>query len=137
MSFLAAGGGFTVIVGVILVMLNLYRSGRIIISFGTCFGIIVIIVCITYFIVYLSGIITSPLTLSFLSQISGLFCFNFYFGLAGTVLAVIGRRGFKKPKEMAKETSTAEDEEASEVFDTQVNYWPNRRKDLPLHASGF
>ena len=43
-SFLAAGGGYTVIAGVILVMLNQYRLGRIIISFGTGFGILGIIV---------------------------------------------------------------------------------------------
>ena len=116
MSFLAAGRGFTVIAGAILVMLNQYRMARIIISFTTGFGLSVIIICITYYIVNLTGIITSPLILTFLSQLSGLFSFYFYFGFAGTFLAVIGRRKLKNPIEMAKQTSTPEDEKASEVF---------------------
>lgn len=129
MSLLAAGGGFTVIAGAILVMLNQYRMARIIISFGTGFGLSVITICVTYYNINLNGVLYykyywSPLILTFLSQLSGLFSFIFYFGLAGTVLAVIGRRMLKNPKEMTKETSTPK-------------FAPNYRKELPLHVSGF
>ena len=135
-SFLAAGGGYTVIAGVILVMLNQYRLGRIIISFGTGFGILGIIVYITYYVVELTGVITNPTILAYLTQIYGLFSFNTGFGFAGTILAVIGRIGLKKPTKIAKEEPIpTQDEDASEVFDAQVKYCPNCGKVLPLHAN--
>ena len=134
-SFLAAGGGYTVIAGLILVMLKQYRLGRIIISFGTGFGLIGIIVYITYYIVNATGIITNPTILAYLTQIYGLFSFNSGFGFAGTILAVIGRMGLKKPKEIVKENSISQDEEASEDAKIQVKYCPNCGKEVPLHAN--
>ena len=133
-SFLAAGGGYTVILGVILVLLNRYRLGRIIISFGTGFGILGIIVYIAYYVVKLTGIITNPTILTFLTQIFGLFYFNSGFGFAGTILAVIGKIGLKKPEKTVTEIASSE-EEASEVFDTQVKYCPHCGKAIPLHAN--
>jgi hypothetical protein len=97
-SFLAAGGGYTVIAGVILYMLKQYRLGRIIIIFGTGFGLIGIIVFITYYVVDLTGIITNPTILAYLAQMYGFFSFNTGFGFVGTTLAAIGRLGLKKPK---------------------------------------
>jgi hypothetical protein len=129
-SFLAAGGGYTVIAGLILYMLKQYRLGRIIITFGTSFGIIGIIVFITYYIVNLTGIITNPTILAYLTQIYGLFSFNTGFGFAGTLLAVIGRIGLKKPKGIPEEKPEPEEKEASEV-----KYCPNCGKVLPVHAN--
>lgn len=134
-SFLAAGGGYTVIVGVIFVLLNQYRLGRIIISFGTSFGIIGVIVYIMYYIVSLTGIITNPTIIAYLTQIYGLFSFNTGFGLAGTILAIIGRMGLKQPKKVMEESPIPQEENASEVFDAQVKYCPNCGKALPLHAN--
>lgn len=134
-SFLAAGGGYTVIAGVILVLLNQYRLGRIIISFGTGFGVLGIMVYIAFYVVNLTGIITNPTILAYLTQIYGLFSFNTGFGFAGTILAVIGKIGLKKPSKKVEETPTSQEEEASEVFDTQVKYCPNCGKALPLHAN--
>jgi hypothetical protein len=133
-SFLAAGGGYTVIAGLILVMLKQYRLGRIIISFGTGFGLIGIIVYITYYIVNATGIITNPTVLAYLTQIYGLFSFNSGFGFAGTILAAIGRMGLKKPKAIVKEEPESE-EESTEIIDTQVKYCPNCGKPIPLHAN--
>lgn len=134
-SFLAAGGGYTVIAGVILVMLNQYRLGRIIISFGTGFGILGIIVYIAYYVVNLTGIITNPTILAYLTQIYGFFSFNSGCGFAGTILVVIGKIGLKKPKEIAEGELILEHEEPSEVFDTQVKYCPNCGKALPMQAN--
>ncbi|TFF89803.1 MAG: zinc ribbon domain-containing protein [Promethearchaeota archaeon] len=134
-SFLAAGGGYTVIAGVVLVVLKWYRLGRIIISFGTGFGLLAIIVYIAYYVVNLTGIITDPTMLAYLTEIYGLFSFNTGFGFGGTVLAVIGRMGLKKQKEITKETPAPQEEEASEVFDAQVKYCPNCGKAVPLKAN--
>jgi len=135
-SFLAAGGGYTVIAGVILVMLKQYKFGRIIISFGTGFGLIGIIVFIAYYIVNLTGIITDPVIIAYLNQIYGLFSFNSGFGFAGTVLAVIGRIGLKKPKVPIKEEEEVPIEnEAAEVFNTDTKYCPNCGKPVPAHAN--
>jgi predicted nucleic acid-binding Zn ribbon protein len=133
-SFLAAGGGYTVIAGLIIFMIKQYRLGRIIISFGTGFGLIGIIVYITYYIVNVTGIITNPTVLAYLTQIYGLFSFNSGFGFAGTVLAVIGRMGLKKPKAIVKEEPASE-EESAEVIDTQVKYCPNCGNAIPLNAN--
>jgi hypothetical protein len=134
-SFLAAGGGYTVIVGVILYMLKQYRLGRIIISFGTGFGLIGIIVFVTYYIVDLTGIITNPTFIAYLNQIYGFFSFNTGFGFTGTVLAVIGRLALRKPKLIPEEKAVTTEAEASEVFDTQVKYCPNCGTALPIHAN--
>jgi hypothetical protein len=133
-SFLAAGGGYTVIAGVILVILNQYRLGRIIISFGTGFGIIGIIVYISYYIINFTGIITDPMILAYVEQIYGLFTFNSGFGFVGTILAIIGKFGLRRPEEEAKESLQGK-EEASEVFDTQVKYCPNCGNALPINAN--
>jgi hypothetical protein len=133
-SFLAAGGGYTVIVGLILVILNQYRLGRIIISFGTGFGIIGIIVYISYYIINFTGIITDSTILSHIEQIYGLFTFNSGFGFVGTILVIIGKFGLKKPEEEEKELLQSK-EEATEVFDTQVKYCPNCGNALPVHAN--
>jgi hypothetical protein len=133
-SFLAAGGGYTVIVGLILVILNQYRLGRIIISFGTGFGIIGIIVYISYYIINFTGIITDSTILSHIEQIYGLFTFNSGFGFVGTILVIIGKFGLKKPEEEEKELLQSK-EEATEVFDTQVKYCPNCGTALPVHAN--
>lgn len=137
-SFLAAGGGYTVIAGVILVMIKQYRLGRIIISFGTGFGILGIVVYIAYYVVNLTGIITNPTILAYLSQIYGLFTFNTGFGFAGTILAVIGKMGIRKPKKPVKEQPevlTPPEDAASEVFDAQVKYCPSCGKAVPLLAN--
>jgi hypothetical protein len=134
-SFLAAGGGYTVIAGVILYMLKQYRLGRIIIIFGTGFGLIGIIVFITYYVVDLTGIITNPTILAYLAQIYGFFSFNTGFGFVGTALAAIGRLGLKKPKTVIVEKLEPEEKEDSEVFDTQVKYCPNCGKALPINAN--
>ena len=133
-SFLAAGGGYTVIAGLILFVIKQYRLGRIIITFGTGFGLIGIVVYITYYIVNVTGIITNPTILAYLTQIYGLFSFNSGFGFAGTILAVIGRMGLKKPKTIVKEEPPTE-EESAEVIDTQVKYCPNCGKPIPLQAN--
>jgi hypothetical protein len=86
--------------------------------------------------VNLTGIITNPTILAYLTQIYGLFSFNTGFGFAGTILAVIGRIGLRKPTKFAKEEPTpTQEEEVSEVFDTQVKYCPNCGKALPVHAN--
>jgi hypothetical protein len=117
-------------------MLNQYRLGKIIIIFGTGFGILGILVFITYYVVNLTGIITDPVILIYLNQIYGLFSFNTGFGFAGTILAAIGRLGLRKPKTILKEPSKAEkEEEPSKVFETQVKYCPNCGKALPINAN--
>lgn len=126
LSILAAGGGYTVIAGVIFAMLNQYRLGRILISLGTSFGILGIVVFIAYYVIDFSGIITNPTILGFINQIYGIFTFNSGFGFAGTILAVIGRMGLKEPEEEAEE----EPED-----DTQVKYCPNCGEALPIHAN--
>ena len=134
-SFLAAGGGYTVIAGTILIILNQYRLGRIIISFGTSFGLIGIIVYFTYYTVNFTGIITDPTILAYLAQIYGFFSFNTSFGFTGTILSVIGRLGLKKKKTEIEDKIEPEVEEASDVFDTQLKYCPNCGKSLPFNAN--
>lgn len=133
-SIIAAGGGYTVIAGVILAMLNLYRLGRFLISLGTSFGVLGIVVYCSYYIIQFTGIITDPTILDYLETIYGLFTFNSGFGFAGTVLAAIGKMGLKEPEEEAEEKPEVEPEEVSED-DTQVKYCPNCGEALPIHAN--
>ncbi|MFX0188972.1 MAG: hypothetical protein ACFE8A_14700 [Candidatus Hodarchaeota archaeon] len=91
------GGGISVIIGTILVIINLYKIGKLIISLGSGMGLIGILFFIAFEITFIGPINTW--------EKFGLFALglllNLYF--IGVIITIIGRRKMKKISEAEEE----------------------------------
>jgi ribosomal protein S27AE len=145
LEYIAYWGGYSVIVGIILILLGLRRLGKIIISISTSFGLIGLIIFIIVWLITITGISLDPSIQTILNQIYSLFTINSGAAFAGTVLAIVGKSGIKKiPKVEAKkvEEGLIRLEPAQEVPEIEPNisklknkYCPNCGKILPIHAN--
>jgi hypothetical protein len=91
-SYIALGGGISVIAGAILVMMNRYKIGKLIIWIGAGMGMIGLIV---FMIMQgIEGTLISMLRL----EITTLLSLNGGFGFAGIILVVLSRFKMKKSK---------------------------------------
>jgi len=102
LEYIAFFGGYSVIAGAILIMINQIRLGRIIIMVATSFGILGLVFYIGIWILGYSGIAVSSTVQTILDQMYSLFTYNSGFAFTGTILAVIGRYKIKKPKKVEK-----------------------------------
>jgi len=102
LQFIALYGGYSVIVGTFLILIDLIRLGKIIIMVATGFGMLGLIFYVGIWILGYSGIAVSPTVQAILDQMYSLFTFNSGLAFAGTILAVIGRYGIKKPEKVKK-----------------------------------
>jgi len=102
LEFIAFYGGYSVIVGAILILLDQIRLGKIIIMVATSFGMLGLVFYVGTLILAHPGITVSPAVQAILDQIYSLFTFNSGLAFAGTILAVIGRYGIKKPEKVKK-----------------------------------
>ncbi|NHJ23978.1 MAG: zinc ribbon domain-containing protein [Candidatus Lokiarchaeota archaeon] len=145
MEYIAYWGGYSVIVGIFLILLGLRRLGKIIISIATSFGLIGLIIFIIVWFITIAGISLDPSVQAILDQIYNFFTINSGAAFAGTVLAIVGKSGIKKtPKIEAKkvEDGLITSEPAQEVpeIDPHISnlknkYCPNCGKILPIHAN--
>jgi len=102
LEYIAFFGGYSVIVGAILILINQIRLGKIIIMVATSFGMLGLVVYISTWILGSPGITVSPAVQAILNQMYSLFTYNAGFAFTGTILAVIGRYGIKKPEKVKK-----------------------------------
>jgi len=102
LEYIAFFGGYSVIVGAILILINQIRLGKIIIMVATSFGILGLVVYVGTLILGYSGIAVSAAVQAILDQMYGFFTYNAGFAFTGTILAVIGRYGIKKPEKVKK-----------------------------------
>ena len=134
LEFIAFYGGYSVLVGTFLILINLTRVGKIIIMIATSFGLFgLIIYAITWAVGYI-GIPLDPPVQLILNQIYSLFTYNSGMAFAGTVLAVIGRYGVKKSEKAEKESSTSE-EKSKNASSGDSKFCPNCGATLPLKAN--
>jgi hypothetical protein len=91
-SYIALGGGISVIAGTTLVIMNQYKIGKLIIWIGAGMGMIGLIV----FVIMqgIEGTLISMLRLEIMTLIS----LNGGFGFAGIILVIISRFKMKKSK---------------------------------------
>lgn len=106
LGYIALFGGYSVIVGTILILINQIKLGRIIIMIATSFGMLGLVFYIGTLILAHPSITVSPAVQTILDQINSLFIYNTGLAFTGTILAVIGRYGIKKPEKVKKEVST-------------------------------
>lgn len=102
LEYIAFFGGYSVIVGAILIMINQIGLGRIIIMIATSFGMLGLVFYVSTLILGYSGIAVSPTVQAILDQMYSLFIYNTGLAFTGTILAVIGRYGIKKPEKVKK-----------------------------------
>ena len=105
LEYIAFFGGYSVIVGTILILINQIKLGRIIIMIATSFGMLGLVFYVGTLILGYSDIAVNPAVKVILDQMNSLFIYNSGLAFTGTVLAVLGRYGIKKTKKVEKEVS--------------------------------
>jgi len=85
--YIMAGGGISVIIGAILVLINFHKIGKIIISLGSGMGLVGIIIFIIWSLIFVTSVGFFILRL----------LIDIYF--IGVVMTVIGRKKMKKKEE--------------------------------------
>lgn len=100
LEFISFYGGYSVIVGAILILINQIRFGKIIIMVATSFGILGLVFYVGIWVLGYSGIAVSPAVQTILTQMYSLFTYNTGLAFTGTILAVFGRYGIKKPEKV-------------------------------------
>lgn len=129
LEFIAFYGGYSVLVGTFLILINYTGVGKIIITVATSFGMLgLIIYALTWAVGYFS-ISLNPSLLLVLDQIYNLFTFNSGTAFTGTVLAIIGRWGIKRSEKAETESSTKKDK------NNGSKKCPNCGSKLPLKAN--
>jgi len=102
LEYISFYGGYSVIVGAILILINQIRLGKIIIMVATSFGILGLVFYVGIWILGYSGITVSPAVQTILTQMYSLFTYNTGLAFTGTILAVLGRYGIKRPEKVEK-----------------------------------
>jgi MFS family permease len=93
LSWIALGGGITVIIGVIIVMLNHYKLGKFLIGLGAGMGLIGLIIFMV------TGFIAGSLVNNLVRVVIDFFSLRGSFGFVGIILTIISRLKLKPSKE--------------------------------------
>jgi ribosomal protein L40E len=136
LEYIAFYGGYSVIVGAILILIKQIRLGKIIIMVATGFGMLGLVFYAGTYILGISGIAVSPAVQTILIQIYSMFTYNSGLAFSGTAIAVVGRYGIEKPKKDKKEVSTEKaksDDSIAEDLDNK--FCPNCGEKLPIKAN--
>lgn len=136
LEYISFFGGYSVIVGAILILIKQIRLGKIIITVATGFGMLGLVFYAGTWILGISGIAVSPAVQAILNQMYSLFTYNSGMVFTGTALAVLGRYGIKKPKKREKEDSTEKaksNDSTTETLDSK--FCPNCGEKLPITAN--
>jgi hypothetical protein len=102
-QWIADLGGVAIIVGAFLILLGAVRLGKFIIWIGLAFGLFALIIWIVSQVVNLTGIITDPIILTYLSQLYAQFSYGSGLSFIGVVIAIIGRAFVRKVKKKEPE----------------------------------
>jgi len=136
LEYIAFYGGYSVIVGAILILINQIRLGKIIISVATGFGMLGLIFYAGTWILRISGIAVSPTVQTVLEQMYILFTYNSGLAFTGTAIAIVGRYGIKKPKKVEKEVSTEKAKSNDSITENlDSKFCPKCGEKLPSKAN--
>ena len=136
LEYIAFYGGYSVIVGAILILINQIRLGKIIIMVATGFGMLGLIFYIGMWVLGHPAISVSPAVQAILNQMYTLFTYNSGIAFTGTALAVLGRYGIEKPKKAEKDVSTEKEksnDSTAENIDSK--FCPDCGAKLPIKAN--
>lgn len=116
LQYIAIFGGYSVLVGVFLIIMRLNKLGRIIITIATSFGLLGLIIYGATWAVGYFNIALEPAWQTALDTIYNLFTFNSGLAFAGTAVAIIGKFGLKRAEKAYEdkvEEAIEEDEDIS------------------------
>ena len=132
LDYITFYGGYSVLVGVFLILIKWNKVGRIIITVATGFGLLGLIVYAITWIVGYVGIPLDATWLTILDTIYGVFTFNSGLAFAGTAIAVVGKFGLKRAEKADEEE---EKEEESSSVNPGSKHCPNCGAKLPARAN--
>ena len=108
LEYIAFFGGYSVLVGVFLILIKFNKIGRIIITIATSFGLLGLIIYSATWIVGYYNIAFDPVWQTVLDTIYGLFTFNSGMAFAGTAVAIVGKFGLKRAEKAEEEESSSD-----------------------------
>jgi len=136
LEYISFYGGYSVIVGAILILVNQIRLGKIIIMVATGFGMLGLVFYVGMWVLGLPFITVSPTVEAILIQMYSLFTYNSGLAFTGTAIAVLGRYGIKKSEKVEKDVSTEKaksDDSITENLDSK--FCPKCGAKLPSKAN--
>lgn len=136
LEYIAFYGGYSVLAGLLLILIKHNKIGHIIISVATSFGILgLIIYSITWGVGYFN-ISISPTWQTALDTIYNLFTFNSGTAFAGTAVALVGKFGLKRT-EKAEKANFKEYKTAQKTTskDSESKSCPKCGSKVPLKAN--
>lgn len=139
LQYIALFGGYSVLVGVLLIILKFNKLGRIIISIATSFGLLGLLIYAATWIVGAFNINLSTAWQTTLDTIYGYFTFNSGLAFSGTAIAIFGKFGLKRSEkayeEKAEEAIEEYEEEESSSDDSGSKFCPECGNKLPARAN--
>jgi ribosomal protein L40E len=133
LEYISFYGGYSVVIGAILIFLNQIRLGKIIISVATIFGMIGLVFYIGMWILGHPAISVSP---TVQDQMYSIFTYNSGIAFTGTALAVLGRYGIKKPKKEEKEVFIEKEKSNDSIAENlDSKFCPKCGAKLPIKAN--
>lgn len=136
LEYISFYGGYSVIVGAVLILINQIRLGKIIIMVATGFGMLGLIFYAGMWILGHPAISVSPAVQVILDQSYTLFTFNSGLAFSGTAIAVVGRYGIEKPKKEDKEAFTEKAINNDSIAENLDNkFCPKCGATLPIKAN--
>ncbi|NVM17585.1 MAG: zinc ribbon domain-containing protein [Candidatus Lokiarchaeota archaeon] len=139
LEYIAFYGGYSVLVGVFLILIKFNKLGSIIITIATSFGLLGLIIYGATWIVGSIGIPLNPTWQTVLDTIYSLFTFNSGMAFAGTAIAVFGKFGLNRAEkayeEEAEEAIEAFEKEESSSENSGTKFCPDCGAELPAYAN--
>lgn len=133
LEYITYFGGYSVLVGVFLILIKFDRVGKIIITIATSFGFLgLIIYAITWIVGYV-GIPLDPTWQTILNQIYNLFTFNSGTAFAGTAIVLFGKFGLKRAESADEKESEGAKKSSSD--NPGSKFCPNCGSSLPKKAN--
>ena len=133
LKYIALYGGYSVLVGLFLILIKYNKVGDIIITVATSFGLLGLIIYTTTWIVGSFGISLDPTWQTILDTIYKLFTFNSGTAFAGTATALVGNFGLKRAEKANAKDFKAVKKAASNNPDNKL--CPNCGSSLPKKAN--
>ena len=135
LQYIAYFGGYSVLVGVFLIIMRLNKLGGIIITIATSFGLLGLIIYVATWAVGYFNIPLNPLWQTYLNNIYGLFTFNSGLAFAGTIVTIVGKFGLKRAEKAYEEKAEEAIEEVEREDSSESKYCPECGTQLPARAN--
>ena len=133
LEYITVFGGYSVLVGLFLMLIKYNKVGHIIITVATSFGVLGLVIYTITWIVGYFGVPLNPTWQTVLDTIYNLFTFNSGTAFAGTAIALFGNFGLKRAEKADVKDFKAAKKAASNSPGSKL--CPNCGSNLPKKAN--